>query len=144
MGTNLEVKMAADADRVAGLPHRADPLAGVDAVSPLGQWRPGHVGVEVAAGLAFAVDQKVVAVEDWVVAAAQDLAVADRDQGRAAGGDDVEAFVPAATAAGGAELADVAAGAVAALDWENMAVIGEAATRGGDAGEGRLSRQRQK
>ena len=42
--------------------------------------RPAHVGVEVAAVLAFAVDQQVVAVEDRVVAASAGPAVADRDQ----------------------------------------------------------------
>jgi hypothetical protein len=70
------------------------------------------VGVEVAAALAFAVDQQVVAVEDRVVAGPEDAAVADRDQRRLAGGDDVEALVGAAAVAAGAELADRAADAM--------------------------------
>ena len=144
MHVDLEVEVAADRDRVAGLPHGADPLAGVDALAAVDQRRPWHVGVEVGAVLAFAVDQQVVAVEDRVVAAAQDSATADRDQRRVAGGEDVEALVGAAAAAGGAELADRAAAAVGALDREDVAVVVEAAVRGGEevggsggCGEGR-------
>ena len=62
--------------------------------------------VEVAAVLAFAVDQQVVAVEDRVIAASAAPAVADRDQLGPAGGDDVEALVGAAAAARRAEFAD--------------------------------------
>ena len=127
MHVDLEMQVAADRDRIAGLSHRADSLAGVDTLAAVDQRRPWHVGVEVGAVLAFAVDQQVVAVEDRVVAAAQDLAVAYRDQGRAASGDDVEALVGAAAAARGAEFADWAAGAVRALDGEDVAVEGEAA-----------------
>jgi hypothetical protein len=87
------------------------------------------VGVEVGAALAFAVDQQVVAVEDRVIAAAQHLAVADRYQRRATGSDDVKALVGAAAAAGGAEFADRTAGAVRALDREDVAVEGEATVR---------------
>jgi len=119
--------MAADRDRVAGLPHRADSLAGVDALARVDQGRAGHVGVEVGAVLACAVDQQVVAVEDRVIAAAQDLAGADRDQRGAAGGEDVEALVGAPAAARGAEFADRAAAAVRALNREDVAEIGEAA-----------------
>jgi hypothetical protein len=137
VGADLEVEMAADADRVAGLPHHADPLSGEDAVAPVDRRWPWHVGVEVASRLAFAVDQQIVAVEDRVVGAAQDPAVADRDQRRAAGRDDVESFVPAAAVAGGAELANVAAGAMRSLDREDVAVVGEAAVAGDDAGGGR-------
>ncbi|MFP5388585.1 MAG: hypothetical protein ACLGG5_04720 [Thermoleophilia bacterium] len=82
------------------------------------------MGVKVGAVLAFAVDQQVVAVEDRVISGPQNLAVADRDQRRAAGGDDVEALVGAVAVAGGAEFADRAAGAVRALDGEDVAVIG--------------------
>jgi hypothetical protein len=121
---DLEVQMAADGDRVAGLPHEANGLAGVDAFSAVDQGRPRHMGVEVGAILAFAVDQQVVAVEDRVIAGPQDLAVADRYQRRVAGGDDVEPLVGAATIAGGAEFADRAAGAVRALDREDVAVEG--------------------
>jgi hypothetical protein len=39
------------------------------------------VEVEVGAVLGFAVEQEVIAVEDWVIARAQDLAVANGDQG---------------------------------------------------------------
>ena len=131
---DLEVEVAADRDRVAGLPHGADPLSCPDPLALVDQGRAGHVGVEVAAVLAFAVDQQVVAVEDRVVAAAQDAAVADGHQRRVAGGDDIEALVSAAAAAGGAEFADVAAGAVRALDREDVVVIGDGAVTGRDAG----------
>lgn len=124
MHVDLEVQVAADSDRVAGLPHRADPLAGPDPLAAVDQGGPRHVGVKVGAVLAFAVDQQVVAVEDRVISGPQNLAVADRDQRRAAGGDDVEALVGAVAVAGGAEFADRAAGAVRALDGEDVAVIG--------------------
>jgi hypothetical protein len=131
---DLEMEVAADRDRVAGLPHGADSLACVDAIASLDQGRTGHVGVEVAAVLAFAVDQQVVAVEDRVVAGSQDAAVTNRDQRRVAGGDDVEAFVGAATVARGAEFADRAARAVRALDREDVVVIGDGAVAGGEVG----------
>jgi hypothetical protein len=134
MHVDLEVEVAADRDRVAGLPHRSDALAGVDALAAVNQGRSRHVGVEVGAVLAFAVDQQVVAVEDRVIAGSQDPAVADRDQRCAAGGDDVEAFMGAAAAARGAEFADWAAAAVGALDREEVAEIGDAAIGGGDMG----------
>jgi hypothetical protein len=133
---DLEVEVAADRDCVASLPHGADSLAGPDAVALLDQGRAGHVGVEVAAVLAFAVDQQVVAVEDRVVAAAQDAAVAYGNQRGVAGGDDVEALVAAAAAARGAEFADVAARAVGTLDREDVVVVGDGAVAGGDAGRG--------
>ena len=133
---DLEMKVAADADRVAGLPHETDGLAGVDALVAVDEGGPGHVGVEVDAVLAFAVDQQVVAVEDRVVAGAQNPAIADGDQKGAAGGDDVEALMGAAAAAGGAELADVATRAVRALDGEDVVVVGEAAVGGSDSGAG--------
>jgi hypothetical protein len=97
----------------------------------------GHVGVEVAAPLAFAVDQQVVAVEDRVVAAAQDATIADGDQWRVAGGDDVEALVATTAAARGAEFADRAAGAVRALDRKDVVVVGDGAVAGRDAGRSR-------
>jgi len=79
--------------------------------------------------LPFAVDQQIVAVEDRVVAGAQDPAVADGYERRAAGGDDVEALVGAAAAAGGTEFANCAAGAVRALDREDVAIEGETTVR---------------
>lgn len=131
------MEVTADADCVAGLPHRADALAGVDALAAVDQGWPRHVGVEIGAVLGFAVDEEVVAVEDRVVAAAKNLAVADGDEGGVAGGDDVEALMGAATAAGGAELADVAAGAVRAVDRKDVVVVGEAAVGVDDPGAGR-------
>ena len=138
---DLEVEVTADAARVAGLADGADPLALPDPLATMDQGRPWQVGVEVAAALPFAVDEDVVAVEDRVVAAAQDAAVGDRDQLGAAGGDDVEALVGAAAGARRAELADGAAGAVRPLDREDVAVEGDAAVAGGDPGRGRC-RQR--
>jgi hypothetical protein len=134
---DLEVEVAADRDRVAGLADRADPLPLPDALALVDQRRPGHVGVEVAALLAFTVDQQVVAVEDRVIGGLEHAAVADRDQRGLAGGDDVEALVSAATAAGRAEFADRAADAVRPLDREDVAVERNPADGAGDARRGR-------
>ncbi len=116
------MEVAADRDRVAGLPHRAYSLARVDAIASFWQGRAGQVGVEVAAIFAFAVNEEVVAVEDGVVAGAQDAAVAYRDQRRVAGGDDVEALVGATAAARGAEFADRATRPVRAVDREDVGI----------------------
>jgi hypothetical protein len=51
--------------------------------------------------------------------------------------DDVKALVGAAAAAGGAEFADRAAGAVGARDREDVAEIGDGTVIGGDPGRGR-------
>jgi hypothetical protein len=131
---DLEVEVATDRDRVAGLPHRAHSLARIDGIASLDQSRAGHVGVEVATVLAFAVDQQVVAVEDRVIAAAQDAAVANGYQRRVAGCDDVEALVGATAAARGAEFADRAAAAVRTLDREDVIVIRDGAVTGGEVG----------
>jgi hypothetical protein len=133
---DLEVKVAADRDRVAGLPDGADSLAGIDAIASRDQRRARHVSVEVGTILAFAVDQQVVAVEDWVIAGSQHGAVAHGDERRVAGGDDVEALVGAAAVAGGAEFPYGAAGAVGTVDRKDVAVIGDS-TRGGDQAGGR-------
>ena len=108
------------------------------------QGRSRHVRVEVAARLPFAVEQQVVAVEDRVIAGPQHRAVAHRDQRSAAGGDDVEAFMPAATAARRAELTDVSPSAVRALNGEDVVEVGEAAVAGGDASGGRCGDGREK
>jgi hypothetical protein len=127
MHVDLEVEVAADGAGIAGLTDEADGLAGPDALSTTDQGRPGHVGIEVGAVLAFAVDQQVVAVEDGVIAGLEHLAVADRYERGSAGGDDVEALVSATAASRGAEFADRAAAAVRALDGEEVAEVGEAA-----------------
>jgi hypothetical protein len=146
---NLEVEVATNRDRVAGLSHRADSLARVDTLTAVDQRGSRHVGVEVGTVLAFAVDQQVVTVEDRVVAGAQHHAVAYRYQRRVAGGDDVEALVGAAAATWGAEFADVAASTVRALDREDVVVVGEAAVGrceqvggGGWGGQGREEEKR--
>jgi hypothetical protein len=54
---DLEVEVAADADCVTGLPHSTHALASVDVLPMLDHGGAGHVGVEVGALLAFAVDQ---------------------------------------------------------------------------------------
>jgi hypothetical protein len=141
---DLEVEVATDGDRVAGLADGGDPLALPDALAAMDQGRARQVGVEVAAALPFAVDQDVVAVEDRVIAGAQDAAIGDRDQLGAAGGDDVEALVGAAAGARRAELADRAADAVGALDREDVAVEGDAAVAAGDAGRSRCRQRGQK
>jgi hypothetical protein len=66
------------------------------------------------------VDQQIVAVENRVVAGAQDAAGCRREERRTAGGDDVEALMGAAAAARDAELADVAAGPVRPGDREGV------------------------
>jgi hypothetical protein len=90
------------------------------------------------------VDQQVVAVEDRVVAGIEDPTVAYRDQLGLAGGDDVETLVRAAAAAGSAELADGAAGAVRALDREDVAVVRDTADRAGDASLGRAGQDEER
>jgi hypothetical protein len=138
---DLEVEVAADRAGVAGLADGADSLTGEDALAGMGGGRARHVGVEVAAVLSFAVDQQVVAVEDGVVAGAQDPAAPHRDEGGSAGGDDVEAFVPAPAAARRAEFADRPARAVRAVDGEDVvveagcAVVSPARGRSGENGE---------
>jgi hypothetical protein len=128
---DLEVEVAADGAGVAGLADAADSLAGPDAVVAADRRRADQVSVEVAAALALAVDQQVVAVEDRVVAGAQDATGRRRDERRTAGGDDVEALMGAAAAARGAELADRAARPVRALDREDVvAELGGAVTVG--------------
>jgi hypothetical protein len=134
---DLEMEVAADADRVAGLADGADALALPDPLALGDRGWARQMGVEVAALLAFAVDQQVVAVEDRVVAGPKDAAVADRDQLGLAGGDDVEALVAATAAAPGAEFADPATGAVRALDRKDVAVVRSAADGTGDASRGR-------
>jgi hypothetical protein len=90
------------------------------------------------------VDQQVVAVEDRVIAARQDLAASHRDQRRVAGGDDVKALVGAPAAARGAEFADRATAAVGALDREDVAVVGGGAVGGSEkVGGGRCGKGRE-
>jgi hypothetical protein len=132
----LEVEVTADGDRVACLPHRADSLSGPDSIALVDEGRTGHVGVEVAAVLAFAVNQQVVAVEDRVIAGLEDAAVADGYKRCVAGGDDVEALVGAAAVAGSTEFTYRASGPVRALDREDVVVVGEAAVAGCDVGRG--------
>jgi len=131
---DLEVKVAADRDRVAGLPHRAHLLSSPDSVVLVNQGRAGHVGVEVTAVLAFAVDQQVVAVEDWVVTGPEYAAVADRYKWCIAGRHYVEALVGATAAAGSAEFTYRAACPVRTLDRKEVVVIGKTTITGGGAG----------
>jgi hypothetical protein len=150
MNVDLEVKVTANCDCVAGLTHRADALASVDAFAAVDEGRAGHMGVEVGAVLAFAVEQEVVAVEDRVVAGAENFAVTDGYERGATGGDDVEALVRATAAAWRTELPDVAAGAVWAIDREYVPVElsaailrpysnGEKKYKQGDRGRGEAS-----
>ena len=132
---DLEVKVAAGPGGVAGFAHLSDPLPLQHPLPPADPRRPQEVGIEVAAPLAFAVDQQVVAVEDRVESPAQNPAVANRDQLRAAGGGDVEAFVDAAAVARCVVDPDRPARSVRALDREDVAEVGDAAV--GDRGLGR-------
>ena len=124
---DLEVEVAAGAGGVAGFADGADPLALPHRLTAPNLRRPREVSVEVAAPLAFAVNQQVVAVEDWVVAPTQDPAVADCDQLRPAGGGDVEPFMDAAAAARGVVLPNRPPQAVRSLDREDVPVISDAA-----------------
>jgi hypothetical protein len=133
---DLEVEVAADRAGVACLADEADRLTGVNAVAAMDHGRARHVGVEVGAVLAFAMDQEVVAVEDRVIAAVQDAAASDGDQGRATGGDDVEALVDTSAVPRGAEFADRPPRAVRSLDGEDVTVVGDTAVAVGDAGGG--------
>jgi hypothetical protein len=119
---DLEVEVAADGAGVAGLADEADRLTGPNTVAAVEAARAEHVGVEEAAALALAVDQQVVAVEDRVVAAPQQAPGRNRYQRRAAGGDDVEAFVGATAASRGAELPDRPARPVRPANREDMRV----------------------
>jgi hypothetical protein len=142
------MEVTADRDRVAGLPDLTDALTRVDALTAMDQGRSRHVSVEVRAVLAFAVDQEIVAIEDGVITGSQHPAIADRHQWRIAGGDDVEALVGATSVARNAELANRAAGAVRALDGEDVAVVGETTVGrcekvgGGRCGKGREKEKR--
>jgi hypothetical protein len=127
---DLEVEVAADRAGVAGLAYRADPLSGPDAIAVVNGRRTTEVGVEIAAVLALAVDEDVVAVEDRVVAAALHAAGRDGNQRCAAAGDDVEALVRPPAAAWRAEFADGATGPVRTPDREDVAEIRRAARIG--------------
>lgn len=137
MDVDLEVEMAADGASVSGPADRADPLAGPDAIATVDRRRADHVGVEIAALLALAVDQQVVAVENRVVARPQHATSRDGNQGRATGGDDVEAFVGATAAARRAEFADRAARPIRPVDREDVAVERRRAIATGNAGRRR-------
>lgn len=123
MDVDLEVELAADGAGVAGLADAADVLTGPDALAAMDGGGGDHVGVEVAAPLALAVDQQVVAVEHRVIAGAQHAAGRGGGERGVAAGDDVEAFVDAGAAfARRAELADVAARPVRTLNREDVGV----------------------
>jgi hypothetical protein len=134
---DLEVEVATGAGGVAGFADETERLALPEALAAVDGSRARQVGVEVAAVLAFAVDQGVIAIEDWVEAGPAHATVADRDKPRAAGGGDVEAFVDAAAVARRVELADRAAETVGTLDREDVAVVGKAADWAGGPGRGR-------
>ena len=140
---DLEVQVAAGAGGVAGFAHEPNRLALPQTLPAPHRGRPREVGIEVGAPLAFAVDQQVVAVEDWIEAAPQDPTVAHRDQSGAAGGGDVEAFVDAAAAARRVEFANRSPYPMRTLHREDVAVIGRATGAAADLGEGRRGRQRQ-
>jgi hypothetical protein len=95
------------------------------------------VGIEIAALLALAVDQQIVAVEDRVIAGAQDPTGRDSNQGRPAGGNDVETLVGATTIAGSAEFADRAPRPVWPIDREDVGVERRCAVAVGDSGRRR-------
>jgi len=131
---DLEVQVAAGADRVAGFADRADPLALQDPLTGMHRRRSRQVRVEVSAPLPLAVDQEVVAVQDRVVTATSDAAAGHRDQFGVAGGGDVEAFVDAAAVARGAEFTDTAPDPMRTADRKDVAVVRRAAVENRNAG----------
>src|SRR5262249_27352710 len=104
--------------------------------------RSPHVGVEIAAILALAVDQEVVAVEDGIEAATKNDAGSNRHQPRSARGDDVKPFVRPAAIPRSPEFTDRAAGPVRAQDREDVAAVLETARSGSSGGGGNQQRQR--
>jgi hypothetical protein len=138
------MEVTANRDRVAALADGADPLSLPNPLAPPDQRRPRQMRVEVAAVLAFAVEQQEVAIEDRVVADPQDPTVGDRDQRGAAGGNDVEALVGAAAVAVGTEFADAAPDAVRAPDREDVAVVGNGPDRARDPRRGRRGQSEEK
>jgi len=126
---DLEVEVAADRAGVAGLADGADSLAGLDDVAGARQGPLEQMGVDEVAGCAAVVDEQVVALEVGLVGTLEDAAAVDGLQRGAAGGGDVEALMGAPAVAGGAEVADRAAGAVRAADGED---VGGATAPGGD------------
>jgi hypothetical protein len=141
---DLEVKVTADGPCIASRPDGADALSGPDGLAGLDCSGPDKVGVEVAAVLALAVDQQVVAVENRVVSSAQDSAGRGRNQRRTAAGDDIEAFVDTAATARRAELTDVAARPVRPQDREDVGVELGSAAAGGRLGRCRRSERGKK
>jgi hypothetical protein len=136
VNVDLEVEMAANRAGVAGLANRADALIGPDPLATANEGRAWHVGIEVAAVLAFAVDQQVVAVEDGVIAATQDRAATDGDERRATGSRDVEPFVPPAAVPRRPEFPNRPPRPMRPLDWKDVRVVLGPAAR---VGEGRNS-----
>lgn len=129
---DLEMEMATDGAGVAGLADGPDVLPRPDAVATVDGERVDQMSVEVAPRLTLAVDQEEISVEDGVIANAKHPPRRRGDQGRTAGGDDVEAFMGTATAAGRPKLADRAARPVRALDREDVGVVGGRAVAAGD------------
>jgi hypothetical protein len=74
------------------------------------------------------VNQDEVAVEDGVEAAAPDPAATHGNQRSAASRDDIEAFVPPASAARRAELPDLPPRPVPPVDREDVPVVSSPAT----------------
>ena len=129
---DLEVQMAADGAGVSGLANRADTLTGPDPIAALERRRTDHVGVEIAAPLALPMNRQVVAIEDGVIAGAQHAASGHSDERRAAGSDDVEAFVGTAAIARRTEFADGTTGPVRPVDREDVRVERRCTVAAGD------------
>lgn len=126
VNVDLEVEVAANRDRVAGLPHRAHQLTGVDAVRRCERGPDAACEHRNRSGPRLRHESASNCRRGPVVTSPQNLAIAHRHQGSAASGDDVEALVGATAVSRGAEFADRAAGAVRALDGEDVAVVGGA------------------
>lgn len=141
VNVDLEMEVAADRPGVTGLAHGADSLSGPDGGAAMKRRGTAQVRVEVASLLPFAVDQQVVAVEDRVVTGAEHLAASHSDQRRAAGRHDVEAFMPAPTAAGRAVFTDRPPRPMRPLHRKDVVVVTDGAV-GSDELGGRRSGER--
>src|SRR5512133_605064 len=119
---DLEVEVATDGPSVAGLAHVPDDLTDVDELALSEGRGMDHVGVEVLAALAEALDDDEVAVEPRVVRALHHSARDRRCQRRIAGTGDVEALMGAAAIARRAELAHGPARPVRPPQGEEVAV----------------------
>ena len=121
---DLEVEVAAGAGGIAGFADDPNRLALPEPLAAADRGRAGEVGVEIAAALAFAVDQDVVAVEDRVVAGLPDAPIADGYQPGAAASGDVKPFMDPPPIARRMKFPDRPSKPMSPLNRKDVPVIG--------------------